>query len=99
MCCCPAGAFFCCQILKRQRRYVCVCLGGEKKRILPINARHAPELDTRGERLKCLDPSFSSRVPIVSGFLDGDQAGWVRDEVVEVLHLLRPMAVSLVDAW
>lgn len=33
------------------------------------------------------------------GFLDGDQAGWVRDEVVEVLHLLRPMAVSLVDAW
>ena len=33
------------------------------------------------------------------GFLNGDQAGWVRDEVVEVLHLLRPMAVSLVDAW
>ncbi|CAM9289866.1 unnamed protein product [Scytosiphon promiscuus] len=36
---------------------------------------------------------------VEDGFLDGDQAGWVRDEVVEVLHLLRPMAVSLVDAW
>lgn len=33
------------------------------------------------------------------GFLDGDQAGWVRDEVVELLHLLRHPAVSLVDAW
>ncbi|CAB1107019.1 unnamed protein product [Ectocarpus sp. CCAP 1310/34] len=36
---------------------------------------------------------------VEDGFLDGDQAGWVRDQVVEVLHLLRPMAVSLVDAW
>ncbi|CAN0468150.1 unnamed protein product, partial [Laminaria digitata] len=35
----------------------------------------------------------------ISGYLSGEQAGWVRDEVVEVLHLIRPMAVSLVDAW
>lgn len=36
---------------------------------------------------------------MMAGYLDGDQAGWVRDEVVELLHLVRPMAVSLVDAW
>eukprot|EP00904_Undaria_pinnatifida_P002062 jgi/Undpi1/11857/HiC_scaffold_4.g01556.m1 len=36
---------------------------------------------------------------VEDGYLSGDQAGWVRDEVVEVLHLVRPMAVSLVDAW
>lgn len=36
---------------------------------------------------------------LLSGYLDGAQAGWVRDEMVEVLHLIRPMAVSLVDAW
>lgn len=35
----------------------------------------------------------------VSGYLDAHQAGWVREEAVEVLHLIRPMAVSLVDAW
>lgn len=33
------------------------------------------------------------------GYLDGDQAGWVRNEMVEVLHLIRPSAISLVDAW
>ncbi|CAM9695028.1 unnamed protein product [Discosporangium mesarthrocarpum] len=33
------------------------------------------------------------------GFLSPAQAGWVRDEVVELLHILRPMAIPLVDAW
>ncbi|CAN0060088.1 unnamed protein product [Ascophyllum nodosum] len=36
---------------------------------------------------------------VEDGYLGGDQATWVREEVVEVLHLLRPMAISLVDAW
>lgn len=71
----------------------------EKKSTLPKNTQHAPELDTRGMLSNYLDTSLSSYVSIMLGFLDGDQAGWVRDEVVEVLHLLRPMAVSLVDAW
>ncbi|CAM9400418.1 unnamed protein product [Choristocarpus tenellus] len=36
---------------------------------------------------------------VEDGFLSPCQAGWVRNEVVELLHLLRPMAVPLVDAW
>lgn len=88
----------CLSIIEASRRNAWVWIG--KKIKLPINTQRTPEL---GIDYMKFCPSISTPpaflLSLVLGFLHGDQAGWVRDEVVEVLHLLRPMAVSLVDAW